>query len=233
MAKSDTNLAEALALDIQGRLTTDRLSPGDAFMTEGQVAENYDVSRNIVREAISRLRALGILDSRQRKGLIVTQPDPVRLLSSAIPLYGHDKAGLMELARFRYTIEVGAIELAVAHATEQQVVNLIKIASRHLALKSDTLSNLPESEENQIELDFHTLILEMTASPLIAGIHQVLAEYFRVSEQCESTWASSRPESAHEHFGIAKAISHRDTELSRALIRQHLRPLRELMQSEP
>lgn len=228
MAPKKANLAETIAHDIQGRLATDRLLPGDTFMTEGQVAEHYEVSRNIVREAVSRLRALGLLDSRQRKGLVITQPDPVRLMSSAIPLYGHDRAGLIELARFRYTIEVGAIELAVSEATEQQISSLIELASRHIDIAKEADGVTRDEEETEIELSFHTMILEMTGSTLIAGIHHVLADYFRVSREADPAWSSPRPGSAYQHYGIAEAIRQRDTELARALIRQHLSPLREL-----
>jgi DNA-binding FadR family transcriptional regulator len=40
--------------------------PGDALPKETELAAQLDVSRNVVREALSRLRMLGIVESRRR-----------------------------------------------------------------------------------------------------------------------------------------------------------------------
>lgn len=54
-------------------------------MTEAQLAAEYGASRTVIREAVSRLQALGILEGRKRKGLIVRHPDPLQLFSNSLP----------------------------------------------------------------------------------------------------------------------------------------------------
>ncbi len=49
--------------------------PGDALPGEVEIAEKLEVSRNVVREALSRLRMLGIVESRTRRGMIMARPD--------------------------------------------------------------------------------------------------------------------------------------------------------------
>jgi len=92
-------------------------------MTVDQVSVHYDVSRTIAREAVSQLRALGILKSRQRKGLLIGQPDPVSLMARWVPFYSHGTDGkqLLRLAQLRYTLELGAVDLAVTNATSEQL----------------------------------------------------------------------------------------------------------------
>src|SRR5438105_4589883 len=90
--------AATLAEQIRRRIQTERLRDGDLFMTEAQVAEEYGVSRNITREAVSKLQALGILESRKRKGLIVRLPNPVKLLSHSLPSLAGSEEHLSELA---------------------------------------------------------------------------------------------------------------------------------------
>ena len=62
-----------LAQKIRHRIQTERLPDGSFFMTEAQLAAEYGTSRTVTREAVSRLQALGILEGRKRKGLIVVQ----------------------------------------------------------------------------------------------------------------------------------------------------------------
>ena len=89
------------------------LQPGDAFATEAELQERFNVSRHVVREAVSRLRALGILDSRQSLGLIVGRADPAGLFEKAIQSWSPGSADLKELGILRYTLEIGAVEPAV------------------------------------------------------------------------------------------------------------------------
>ena len=67
-ARERDSLADQLAQSIREKLQSNAYGDGDVFMTEAQLATEFDVSRTIVREAVSRLRALGILEGATRKG---------------------------------------------------------------------------------------------------------------------------------------------------------------------
>ena len=140
------------------------LTEGDLFMTESEVTRRYAVSRNIAREAVSQLRGLGILMSRQGKGLLVAHSDP---LARSLPFYGREPEDLKHLAQWRYVLEMGAVELAVNEATPEQTDRLEALARKYEELGS---RDYTEKEDNAVELAFHSLILEMTGNPLIAGI---------------------------------------------------------------
>src|SRR5512146_1412235 len=105
--------AHELAKKIRQRIQGEQLADGSFFMTEAQLAAEYHVSRTVAREAVSRLQALGILEGRKRKGLLVRRPDPLRLLSTSLPSLVASPDDWRELAQLRYVLEVGAIELAI------------------------------------------------------------------------------------------------------------------------
>src|SRR5690606_18068756 len=107
-----TSQAQELARTIRKRIQRDQLPDGSFFMTESQLAAEYGASRTVIREAVSRLQALGILEGRKRKGLLVRRPDPLRLFSSGLPSLVDSPDDWLELAQLRYVLEVGAIELA-------------------------------------------------------------------------------------------------------------------------
>lgn len=207
------NLAERMRRDILER----NLRADDLFMTEAGVVEQYQVSRNIAREAVSQLRALGVLKSRQAKGLLVSRSNPVELLSRTLPFSAFSAEHLHHLARFRYALEIGAIDLAVVHATAEQIAELVELA-REFEQASG------HQHEDEVELSFHSLLLEMTDNPLITGLHQVIVEYFHQAATTPD-WRHGVPGTAWQHRAIAEAVRQRDIEQARVLLRQHLQQI--------
>ena len=216
-----TTLANRLALRIHEDIVASNLSEGEFFMTGDQVEAHYAVSRSIAREALSQLRSLGILESRQKKGLLVSRPDPVDLMSRWVPLYGRGgKDGeFMRLAQLRYALEVGAVDLAVRGATEAQLEELGELAGEFEAVASQS-GHTPETDV--IDLAFHSLILEMTGNPLIAGMHRVLSGYFSASTQVAPNPKEDAAKSIREHHLIAEAFGRGDGALASSLLRAHL-----------
>jgi GntR family transcriptional repressor for pyruvate dehydrogenase complex len=206
-----------LADQIRRRIAAEELADGDLFMTEAQLAKEYGVSRNIAREAVSQLRGLGILEGRKSKGLLVRRPNPVKLLSHSLPSMAQSEEDVNELARLRYVLEVGAIELAVNHASVEQIAHLKELAVEY---ENARKSHVGMEREIELELGYHGLILEMTGSKLIVGMQQALAKFFyELFGRGEPPPTSDR--GIWQHHAIAEAIGNRDVESARALIRLH------------
>ena len=222
-SKNIDTLANGLANTLAERIHRDTiekdLSEGDFFMTVEQISEHYEVSRTIAREAVSQLRALGILQSRQRKGLLIGRPDPVKLMSRWLPFYGQGNQGneLLFLGQLRYSLEIGAVDIAVAQGTEKQIKQILETAEQFDKVGSKHGHN---HEADLLDLAFHRLILEMTSNPLITGMHRILSDYFHASQ-----FEGSPPEASkaiREHYLIADALKRRDNEAARNLLRCHL-----------
>lgn len=218
--KTEKNLSETLADRLRKQIEREQLRDGQLFMTEAEVAEKYGVSRTVAREAVGRLRAIGLLEGRQRKGLIVRNPDPVQLFSSTLPALAHSEQQLTELARLRYVLEVGAIELAVKQATAPQIDQLLNIADQFKQLEQGPTA---AAKERELDLQFHSLLLEMTGSALIAGMQRVLVDFFHTIVVPTSPDATTRQRVAWEHQELASAIRDRDVERARTMIRIQVR----------
>jgi len=218
-------LAEQICLEVQQR----GLREGDVLTTEAELMERYGVSRSIVREAVSRLRALGILHTRQRKGLVVGRANPVAILRLAFPFTGTDPADLQRVAQMRYALELGAVDLAVRHGTPAQHERLATMAEEYAyAVRTEA----PTLTMTFLDALFHGLILEMSGNDLLAGMHCVLEEHFRIwTEEHGRRNARLGPDerrrrgerSIWEHRMIADAFARRDAEQARAFLREHLR----------
>ena len=216
-----TSLASSLADKIRARIVEENLQEGDFFMTEAMLAQEYGVSRNIAREAVSRLRALGLLTSLQRKGLVVACPDPAKLLSQSLPAMGQTETGLEELKKLRYVLEIGAIDLAVANATGEQMERLGSLA---LEFEQLVRSGGGDKQENQIELAFHSLILEMTGCELVLEMQQVLARFFQLLSR-QSPSPRVNEQAIWQHLELAEAIRERDVDRARTMMRLQYKDL--------
>ena len=217
---SDT-LANTLASRIHADIVASELQEGDLFMTGDQVSERYDVSRSISREALSQLRAMGILKSRQRKGLLIDRPDPVEQMARWVPIYGRDADGerLTHLAQLRYVLEMGAVDLAVAHASGEQIDAL-----RARATDFEEIARLHghNADADQIDLAFHCVFLDMTGNELIAGMHRVLSDYFVASTVAEPKPGEDAQRAIREHHLIVEGIERGDRDLVRNVLRAHI-----------
>jgi DNA-binding FadR family transcriptional regulator len=213
-------MACSLAEKIHRDIVSSGLKAGELFMTSDQVAKRYDASRTVVREALSQLRALGVLRGRQRLGVLVAQPDPIKLSARWVPMFGRAGGleGFRRLAEWRFVLEVGALDLAVEHATPEQLHRLAQGADEFAKVAAVSGHSI---EADKLDIAFHAIILEMTGNPLVAGMHRVVADYFHASKQFNTPPDASK--AIREHHTIAEAFARGDLETARSVLRAHLR----------
>jgi len=114
-----------MAVDELLRLIQDRrLTANDSLPPTAELAEELDVSRTVVREAIAELAGQGLLQRRQGRETVITLPDAgqlERLLRLRFAVNGADFASLQE---YREVMEVGAARLAAARASDDDLAAL-------------------------------------------------------------------------------------------------------------
>src|SRR5690349_5425349 len=95
------HLPSQVASLITQEIAAGRLKPGDQLPTEQALSQSYGVSRNVVREAIARLRSEGIVQSRQGVGAFLTRAESTTLRI--------DAEKLKDLGEFRHIFELRAM----------------------------------------------------------------------------------------------------------------------------
>ena len=211
-----TEIQETQSVDLADRLReriqSSGLADGELFMTEAELAEEYGVSRTVAREAVGRLAAIGLLEGRKRKGLVVRRPDPLRLLELGLPSLFDSPQDVSELAMLRYVLEMGAVEPAVRNGTDAQVSRLSELADE----MQEAIHNGKNERAAEIDIAFHSVLLEMTGSTLVAGMQRVLVRFFssRETEPGEATGKRV----IWEHQELATAIRNRDANQARAML---------------
>ena len=73
---SGARLSDQVARQLTAEIASGRLAPGGKLPAEARLVEQFQVSRTVVREAVSRLKSIGLVESRPRSfaELGITRP---------------------------------------------------------------------------------------------------------------------------------------------------------------
>ena len=92
---------------------------------EEELAVILGVSRGVIREAMSRLRALGFVETRRKKGSTVVTPKVFGVMNTIVSSGLLDRNTLRDLFQLRLMLEIGMADFVVAGKTEEQIADQI------------------------------------------------------------------------------------------------------------
>ena len=88
-----------------------KLKVGDSIPKEIELAETLGVSRTVIREALLRLRMMGLIESKKKKGSVITSPDLFGIMSKSMNPHILDQDTLKEIFEIRLVLEIGMADL--------------------------------------------------------------------------------------------------------------------------
>lgn len=222
------SLAEELVTELSRRICSGELARATKLPTESQVMEEHGVSRTVVREAISRLQAAGLVETRHGIGTFVRDipsPSGFRIDPASIVTL-QDVLAVLEL---RISLEVEAAGLACVRRTDQQL--------QLMRDSLDALNSRAVSVEYAVSADFqfHQQIALATGNRYFTDIMLHLGVSILPRTRLHSTRVVNDNKEPYlerlsrEHEDIYKAIVRRDADAARAAMRLHLSNSRERM----
>ena len=224
MATRNTEgLADRIYRDLLDQIIQGNLKEGDKLATEQALSEQFGTSRPTVREALSRLRADGIVTSRQGAGTFVARrPDPD--LPRFMPL--ESLSDVRRVLEFRTFVESGAAALAAEMGDAQDMANIeASLARLNAAVASKTLG----SEE---DFAFHMAIAHASKNPFFVSVIGSIQQHMRFGMELMRSFTLSRSEERRkrvedEHGAVARAILARDPKAAEQAMRNHLESTRQ------
>src|SRR5665213_3328372 len=106
-----------------------KLKVGDSIPKELELAETLGVSRTVIREALLRLRMMGLIESKKKKGAVITSPDLFAIMSKSMNPHILDQETLKEIFEIRLVLEIGMADLLFMRITKEDIAELKKIVS--------------------------------------------------------------------------------------------------------
>jgi DNA-binding FadR family transcriptional regulator len=218
------NLASAVVDHLTTRVKSDDLKVGEKLPTESEIMQVYGVSRTVVREAISQLKAAGLVETRHGIGTFVLAPSHHLGLQNSSIVTVRDVLAVLEI---RISLETEAAWHAAARRSEAQVEEMRAVLQQMRATV--------ESGAHSVDADvrFHLLIAQATGNPYFVELLGHLGHTLIPRARLNTAQLNQDDPSAylvrvhHEHEDIFNAILRKDPEAARAAMRTHLSNSRE------
>ncbi|MDL2401694.1 FadR/GntR family transcriptional regulator [Rhizobium mayense] len=212
------HLSTLVASSISREIAQGRLRPGDQLPTEQQLAQTFGVSRNVVREAIARLRSEGRIWSQQGRGAFVADQPNTTVLTIDIDALQTSNA-FESLFELRGILEVQAAAFAAKRRTEDD-----------LKAMKDALSTMRMAPYGSVmwlktDLEFHKTVAAATGNPYMIQFLTFVSEKVRESILASGNQQGSEDLAAvtlGEHQRILDAVEARDAEQAQEAMRAHL-----------
>ncbi|WP_258130089.1 FadR/GntR family transcriptional regulator [Achromobacter anxifer] len=220
------NLAQGLVDSITERIRGGEIRPGDKLPTESEIMREFGVSRTVVREALSRLQASGLVETHHGVGTYALEPsggndfrvDPADIATV------RDVLVLLEL---RICLESEAASLAAARRNQAQLHEMRRALDAFrsaLDTSGDTVTP---------DFQFHLLVAQATGNRYFADLMSHLGSAIIPRTRINSAKFAHEDRAAYqervnlEHEDIYGAILRQDAEAARAAMRTHLSNSRE------
>lgn len=220
------SLAHDVVDALGGRIRDGSLASGEKLPTEAAIMEEFGVSRTVVREAISRLQAAGLVATRHGVGTFVVglgDPSTFRISPEQLGTL-QDVIAVLEL---RIAVETESAALAAVRRTPANVETLRK------ALRTFTSALEEGRDAVGADFQFHLEIARATQNHHFADLMATLGGMMIPRARLEPPGPLTPERQAYlrrvnaEHESIVDAIARQDPEGARAAMRTHLANSRE------
>ncbi len=114
-------LADSVIEEIKRMIKSGEIKEGDKLPNQNTFAAQLGVSRTSLREALSTLTRIGVIEQRPGYGTVLRSRIPALFTEHLTPPLISDKEATIELIEARQYIEIGTIELAVKNVTQEQI----------------------------------------------------------------------------------------------------------------
>lgn len=216
------SLVDKVEMSLLEYFKRNKLQPGDPIPKEIDLASTLEVSRTVVREALLRLRTLGLIDSKKHRGMVLTEPNIINSFERIMDPSLLGMGLLKNLFELRLILEMGMAEFLFERKTDEDLLELENI------VKSEERSAV---DKNYFTLDkeiaFHGKLYQMSNNKTLQRFQHLLLPAF------EYVYLQNREDDYSFEYTSGEFVTHRmlldqiktgTPESFRNAMRQHLEP---------
>ncbi len=211
-----SSLVDKVEANLVELLQQRKLKVGDAIPKEIELAEALGVSRTVIREALLRLRMMGLIESRKKKGAVITSPDLFGIMSKSMNPHILDQGTLKEIFEIRLVLEIGMGELIFKRITKKDIEELKKIVSNEPPAAQYHLFNIDH------EIAFHGKLYEITGNETLKKFQKMLLPVFDYVHNSGLLKKQPLLKTFVSHKGLVDILEHGTPEEFRNGMRNHL-----------
>lgn len=211
-------LSDQVAEVMAARIRAGHLTIGDKLPTEAAMVDQFSVSRTVVREALSRLKSLGLVESRQGSGVFVKAVGFPPLNFDAKSMAS--RQAVIQMVEVRRALEAEVAALAAQRRT------MVDIKHIHKSIAELDKAVLAGGDGVLEDVQYHQAIAEAARNPFLLGTLQYLGQFLqggtRVTRANEARRDDFARQVRDEHAVIFEAIEAGDAEAARKAAGAHM-----------
>jgi len=218
---AQTKLSDIIVAQIESMIVSGTWSPGEKLPSERELANQFQVSRPSLREAIQKLEAKGLVNRRQGGGTYVAGALDQHVSEPLFELLARHPESQFDLLEFRHALEGVSAFYAAMRGTDSDL--------QHIAQSFAQISQVaqqPIEQQAEALMQFYTSIAEASHNVvllhLVRGMRDLLQENMRRNLQVLSERSDVRQQLQVHRQGIVDAIIAREPEQARDACHQHL-----------
>ncbi len=190
--------------------------PGDVIPKEMELANAMGVSRTVVRESLTRLKTLGIIEAVKHKGTIIKSPDLSTLLGKSMIPRMLDDSTLKDIFELRLVIEIGMADLIFKHITSEDIAELEIIINAEPEKSDDVLFDIDH------EVKFHGKLYEIAKNETLLKFQQILLPVFNYIYDSGLVNKPIQRKTHVSHQGLVEVLKKGTADEFRSAMRKHL-----------
>lgn len=210
-----TSLAEKVELKLIKFLLDNKLKPGDSIPKEIDLANALGVSRTVIREALIRLRLTGLIETKKKRGAVLTNPDLLSLLQKTLYPGFMDNNTLKDMFEIRMVMEIGMADLIMQRIKPEDVTELKGIVKSE---PSNTNALIFDIEQ---EVRFHGKLYDITGNQTLKRFQQLLLPVFKFVHESGLIKKNTKSKLHVSHKKIVDVIQNGTPKELREAMRNH------------
>ena len=197
-------------------LQQQKLKVGDSIPKELELAQILGVSRTVIREALLRLRMMGLIESKKKKGAVITSPDIFAIMSKSMDPYILDEETLKEIFEIRLVLEIGMADFLFKRKTKEDIKELREIVRNEPKVANKHLFNISH------EIAFHGKLYEITGNEAMKKFQKMLLPVFDYVHHSGLLGKAIPLRKFVSHKELVDILEKGNPELFRQAMRHHL-----------
>lgn len=219
-------LYEQIVAQIQQRILSGELQPGDKLPAERELAEQFGVSRTAIREAMKALTQRGLVLIQPGRGTFVTDGTSTVIRHSIDMLVRvGNETGITDLLEVREILEPQIAALAAVRASREDI-EAMEEAVKAMDLAMDDPETFIEAD-----LDFHLALAHGSKNALIPVLIDSLVDLLREHRKRAASVEGGMGRSQPHHKIIMEAIKNKDANAAHDFMQAHLVQVRNEIES--
>ncbi|WP_419803337.1 FadR/GntR family transcriptional regulator [Mucilaginibacter sp.] len=189
---------------------------GDSIPKELELTEAMGVSRTVIREALLRLRMIGLIESKKHRGSVITSPDLTSILQKSLKPQIMDDDTLREIFEMRLSLEIGMADFIIERVTPEDLAELKSIVASEPKKPQNHLFQIEQ------EIKFHGKLYDITGNQTLKNFQKMLLPVFDYVHHSGLLKKHVALKNFVSHKGLVELIEKGSAELLRNGMRNHL-----------